>query len=844
MQKLVFVNGAGNEIDLTSGNFGITNWEGLANTDLNIQTQQVPFEDGGVFLDALLEQREISVTVAIQDNNDLELRYQLKRELISALNPKLGEGVLTYTNDYLSKQIKAVPQIPIFENKNSNDAGTLKASVVFSCPSPYWEDVEENIVSFGLQEQPIIKNEGDIPCQLKMEIVTDNIKNPTVINMNTDKEIKINGDFTENISISTEAGKKSAILNNMKIYLSNFGYNLNSICYCEDMKLYVAVGQYGHFIKSTDGKKWESIINFTQKNILDVIYANGLFVCVGADGVIFTSSNLKTWTERVSGVSYQLNRIAYSEELQLYVAVGYQGVITTSPDGTTWTPRTSGVTVTLNSVKYIEFVHKFVAVGNGKHFLYSDDGETWTDYVYTNYNFNVLDLDFSNDLGIITAVINPLSGIQNHYIISYNGISWGFITTTSSSYEVGTSIDFIKELNFFITNNNYISYDGRYFMQILSDMPQNKKRLAYSSDLDSFVFVGNDIIVKTYGMNSYEVYQSQISESLNDICYSRKLDLFVGVSSAGKIFTSKDKINWIERYSRQNAFNRVIYSEDKGIFIALGNPILYSYDGINWTASTTIIGIATSDVVYSEDKEMFVSVGGTNDSFYNGWISYSYNGINWTAINIDYLHSEYRFVSVCYSKALGKFAAVNLHGVVYTSSNGMQWTGHTVVENSTYTAILYSEAVRKFILIGHSNTLGGILKTSVDGIFWIDESDLIPEGLRISKIYYNPETEMFSGLIQRSGTENSAFISLDMNTIKYYESSCGIKFLKDSYMGWGSEKQIVLSEEIAGENIISSIDKNSDMNLNLQVGDNRFRITLEEGNAVCKISYRQKYIGV
>ena len=86
MQKLVFINGAGNQIDLTAGNFGITNWTGLSNTSLNIQTQQVPFEDGGVFLDALMEQREIEVTVAIYDGNNLELRYQKKRELISALN--------------------------------------------------------------------------------------------------------------------------------------------------------------------------------------------------------------------------------------------------------------------------------------------------------------------------------------------------------------------------------------------------------------------------------------------------------------------------------------------------------------------------------------------------------------------------------------------------------------------------------------------------------------------------------------------------------------------------------------------------------------------------------------
>ena len=57
MQKLVWTNSDGESIDLTSGNYGITNWEGFSNTPLNIQNQQVPFQDGGVFLDALLEQR-------------------------------------------------------------------------------------------------------------------------------------------------------------------------------------------------------------------------------------------------------------------------------------------------------------------------------------------------------------------------------------------------------------------------------------------------------------------------------------------------------------------------------------------------------------------------------------------------------------------------------------------------------------------------------------------------------------------------------------------------------------------------------------------------------------------
>ena len=90
MQKLVWQNSIGDSVDLTSGNYGITEWEGFSNAPLNIQSQQVPFQDGAVFLDALMEQRELSVILKMQDNGNLENRYRMRRELIHILNPKLG----------------------------------------------------------------------------------------------------------------------------------------------------------------------------------------------------------------------------------------------------------------------------------------------------------------------------------------------------------------------------------------------------------------------------------------------------------------------------------------------------------------------------------------------------------------------------------------------------------------------------------------------------------------------------------------------------------------------------------------------------------------------------------
>ena len=57
MQKLVWINSKGTEINLTSGDYGITEWEGFSACDVEVQTQNVPFQDGSVFLDALLNNK-------------------------------------------------------------------------------------------------------------------------------------------------------------------------------------------------------------------------------------------------------------------------------------------------------------------------------------------------------------------------------------------------------------------------------------------------------------------------------------------------------------------------------------------------------------------------------------------------------------------------------------------------------------------------------------------------------------------------------------------------------------------------------------------------------------------
>ena len=56
----------------------------------------------------------------------------------------------------------------------------------------------------------------------------------------------------------------------------------------------------------------------------------------------------------------------------------------------------------------------------------------------------------------------------------------------------------------------------------------------------------------------------------------------------------------------------------------------------------------------------------------------------------------------------------------------------------------------------------------------------------------------------------------------------------------------MLVKTITGENenIISSLDSNSDMALGLEIGNNKLLVTSDSGTVRGVITYRQKYIGV
>ena len=804
MQKLVWQNADGVELDLTSGNYGITEWEGFSNTGLNIQSQQVPFQDGGVFLDALIEQRELSVTLAIQDRNNLELRYQQRRELISALNPKLGEGYLIYTNDFISKRIKCIPQIPIFETHNSDMSGTPKATLTWTACEPYWEDLEETVVEINAGEEIQINNTGDIACSIKADIKSVS-KNPVLHNKTTQKEVSLNGIFTQDLLIDTNVGNKKIEMGKMDFLTITGGY-LQACCYGQGKYIYGGIISYienaytgeikqldikeyvfgirflkDNFIITTtqavllskNGTEWEKISILSGSTFYDVAYGNNIYVIVGTGGTVYSSPDGITWTSRTSGVSVDLNKIIYANGM--FVAVGVNGKIITSSDGITWTSRTSGVSNDLYGICFSATIGEYIVVGEPEIIITSPDGVTWVQK--TSGGSNGLQGVACNNTEIVAV------GYNGAILISQDGTNW----------EEETGVVTTSILDIIYANNQFVATG-----------------------------TGGTIIKSSDGLQ-WEAKASITDSNIIDIVYGN--DLFVAIGTQGLIITSSDKDNWVKRESNVNQnLLSIAYSETLGLFVAVGNNgyMLKSNDGINWSYETISFAFVSINYI----NGIFIITGS------EGLILTSSDGDTWTqqnsGVNVSLYNATYKN---------GLYIIIGANGTILTSPDGVNWTPRTSGVNVTLRDIVCSEDI--IVAVGNNNTI----ITSVNGINWVQRN----LGLLDSDNFYSVTYGKGLFLTVRFN-EGSIYISYDgiewekqdFKTGGNLYSCC---FAEDGFVIGGQAGIIIKSYISSMQNVISELTQTSDMTFNIIKGENKI-IFNTENNTKTLLTYRQKYIGV
>ncbi|MEK0316995.1 S-layer homology domain-containing protein [Cohnella sp. 56] len=190
--------------------------------------------------------------------------------------------------------------------------------------------------------------------------------------------------------------------------------DLRGLVYAEDKSLFVAVGAEGAILTSSDGMSWAKQIVDTQERLNAVAYGDGYLIAVGENGVAAYSQDGSNWAVGTIGPdatnddSYSLNGIAYGDGQ--FVVVGAanneegNGLIYSldaqelkaklPADDTAWADCTMDNTLPIYNVKFNEGY--FQAVGMMTSF-YSLDGLNWdVDFLGVDNFYDAIHLSDTN----------------------------------------------------------------------------------------------------------------------------------------------------------------------------------------------------------------------------------------------------------------------------------------------------------------------------------------------------------------------------------------------------------------------------------------------------------------
>lgn len=318
---------------------------------------------------------------------------------------------------------------------------------------------------------------------------------------------------------------------------------------------YVAVGDNGTILYSTDSITWIPQLSSTTNRLNGVEYGTNGFVAVGDTSTILTSRDGFTWIQCASPVSNKLSAITYGAGR--YVAVGSSGIIVTSTNGVNWSSINTGAPYNFNGVSFTQINNNetFVLVGDSGTIMTSNDGLAWTlRFSGTFSRLNAVSLTHSPSYNSFLMVAVGDSGTLE---TSSDGVSWTVVTS-------GTSANLLAVANDELQNSALPGFN----------IPPR------------FGAVGQGGVLLTGSGSTWNPQTSSISTNLNGILYTRGNFLVVGDS--GLIEAA---IPWLPRDSgtTQSLGSVVFYN---GSFFAAGSSgigpgdsssiILQSTNGRDW----------------------------------------------------------------------------------------------------------------------------------------------------------------------------------------------------------------------------------------------------------------------
>ncbi|WP_378046558.1 S-layer homology domain-containing protein [Cohnella cellulosilytica] len=193
---------------------------------------------------------------------------------------------------------------------------------------------------------------------------------------------------------------------------------------------FIVVGTLAMGVSKDGGSTWTKLESM--KDYYDVAYANGVFVAVGGQGKIATSTDGLTWQLHPQSASvYFRGGVTYADNTFLAVGseydvvgnqvVGYRGQVATSPDGINWTIRPAGIDKELLRVVYGD--SGFVAVGRYGAIIQSSRAASPVD-------LSTVDID------VVSGLLTGTSAQMEYSLDSTDGTDGTWLTGAADSTSV------------------------------------------------------------------------------------------------------------------------------------------------------------------------------------------------------------------------------------------------------------------------------------------------------------------------------------------------------------------------------------------------------------------------
>jgi hypothetical protein len=471
--------------------------------------------------------------------------------------------------------------------------------------------------------------------------------------------------------------------------------------------LFVAVGDAGQILTSSNGNDWAPQSSGTSSNLSAVAFGNNQFIAVGKGGELIRSIDGVTWTKPSVLLFFPFDFRSITYAKGLFVAGGTRGVIYTSPDGLDWTYQSTGISNIIMGIA--SDGNQFVAVldssASPQNILTSPDGIDWT-----RRNSGIQEGMYGIAASSSTFVI---VGFGGKLATSSDGISW--TTHPSDTTQLLRGVSFLNDGLFAFGDNGTITVSGSgiNWSQTVGSGADSFNDVIYADG--EFVAVGQAALagasaaVQTSAQGSlWRQWNSGITGPLTSIAFGAGKFVATGPG----IFTSTDARTWTAATTPADAdWTKVVYGN--GLFVAVGNGsdfppsvIITSPDGITWTQRDFDSFSQLEGVFFGNGQ--FVLTG-------SGFIATSSDGITWTERFND---NQYVFNNGAFGNGhfvvLGENFFANHRGVVVTSQDGIKWTEGPTETYDSLKDVTF--AGNSFYIVGaYSGTFGSSVFTSSDG---------------------------------------------------------------------------------------------------------------------------------